>query len=290
MPKTIKSNNDVMNTPKSPLIKGLLVDSEKNHSSTSWLNSISSYFCRNESSNELPYILNIDEIHEVLYFLIKEYQQISLDEDTLSIISEYAITEMQWQVGCGDYKIAPHGLTIENESQNSSNWNTWAYTDAFPETGVSELRVRIDKKRSDSGWLGLGVIRKSFVERSDPSDGGYAVYNKHCMFIDPSWYLNESHFNLKNLDVKKQQQMKEGDEITMVVNNNTKELSFYLNDERKSFAQGNWKKFNYEPLCGYAILTSNGDQFSIVQNKNVRKNKSPARSLSFPTVKTVKTI
>eukprot|EP00494_Astrolonche_serrata_P032566 UN32835 len=256
------------------------------------IDSIPSFFCGAVGSpqRDLPYILNVDEIHEILYILAKQYQSVVLDEDILSIISQFVMNEWQWHTLSSDYKIEPNGLTIIDETQNSSNWNSWAYTDPFPTTGVSELRVRIDKKRSDRGWLGLGVIRKSFVEKSESGDGGYNVYSQHSIFIDPTWNAKEPHFNLKRLDITKQQNMSEGDEITIVVNNNTREVHFYLNDEVKSFAEGNWKKLNYEPLCGYAILTTNGDQFSIVQNKNTRSTKfhaSKKTRISFPTVETL---
>jgi len=67
-----------------------------------------------------------------------------------------------------------------------------------------------------------------------------------------------------------------GDEIRITVDNEKKEIFFYLNQETEPFAEGNWSKLNYEPLCGYAILTTQHDQFTIVQNQRgyIRKHRT----------------
>eukprot|EP00494_Astrolonche_serrata_P006578 UN06602 len=114
------------------------------------------------------------------------------------------------------------------------------------------------------GWLGVGVVRKSFAEGATAGDGGFGLYSQHAIFIDPSWDAKEPHFNLKRLNTDVQKSMYIGDVITIVVNNNTKEIHFYKNDDKEAFAEGDWAKLNYEPVCGYAILTTNEDKFTIL--------------------------
>eukprot|EP00494_Astrolonche_serrata_P023395 UN23653 len=175
---------------------------------------------------DFPCVMNVDEIHERLHIMVKKHLHVNLDDDILSIISEFVVEAWEWDSNSDDFNVSSDGQVISNETERASNWDSWAHTDPFPETGISELRFRIDKKRNNRGWLGVGVIRKSFVEKCTKLDGGYSVYNKHAIFIDPTWHSKEDHFNLKGLDVEKQMSISEGDEITIVVNNNTKEILF----------------------------------------------------------------
>ena len=63
--------------------------------------------------------------------------------------------------------------------------------------------------------------------------------------------------------------MKQGDIISITVNNDNHTIFFYVNGEKEHFAEGNWDflktpEGKYEELCGYAILTSYQDHIAIV--------------------------
>jgi len=126
------------------------------------------------------------------------------------------------------------------------------------------LTIKIANKRADSGWLGIGVIATKYIETAQPQDGGFKMYNKNAMFIDPSWNEDEPHFNLTYLDIERQHAMGKGDSVTIVVDNSAKRILFYRNDENTHFAEGNWKHVKYQQVSGYAILTTTNDELQIV--------------------------
>jgi len=135
--------------------------------------------CRSSSAAKVkePYDLTVDEIHDVISITIKKTYSIIVDEDALSIVCEFVVNEWQWKTLKSQYHITNGGLTVKDVTSEASNWHNWAYTNQFPSTGINELRVRIDRKRADRGWLGVGVIRKSFVDKSKKNEGGYSVYS-----------------------------------------------------------------------------------------------------------------
>lgn len=230
-----------------------------------------------EKPVHFPCHLSEDVLHQLLWKTVKEQLYINVDDNSISVILSYLKQNWSWRTLYPDeYEISEDNLTVVNHSQGSSSWSRWAFTDAFSQTGSSKITIRINHKRPDHGWLGIGVIRKSFVEQATATDGGFKVYSKHALFIDPSWNANEPHFNLKYLNVSKQNSMKSGDTVTLVVDNISERILFYLNKERKHFAEGDWSVINYEPVCTYVILTSKNDKLSIVTDDDddevIKKN------------------
>jgi len=195
---------------------------------------------------------------------VKQFYNIDIDPNSMGVIGSFLQYDWVWKSLHSCYKVHENGMTVTSDRPGSSSWNTWAFTDPFPLKGRCTLRIKIDHKREDSGWIGIGVIRKSFVEKAKKTDGGFKVYSKHAIFVDPSWNAHEPHFNLHTLDVEKQGAMKKGDEVTIIVDNDAKTIHFFCNEDTTPFAEGNWEHLNYEPLCGYCILTSNKDCVSIL--------------------------
>merc|ERR1712048_1137342 len=134
-------------------------------------------------------------------------------------------------------------MGIKNTHTGESSWSRWAYTQPFPTEGVHTLKIKINQKRMDQGWLGIGVIRKSFVETTRSKEGGFKIYSNHAIFVDPSWNANEAHFNLLSLDISRQSQIKENDICKITVDNNKKTILYFVNDETIPFAEGK-KKYN----------------------------------------------
>merc|ERR1712154_465006 len=181
---------------------------------------------------------------------------------SLRICCEFLDFKWVWHSLCDGYKVEENGLTLKNICAGDSSWSRWAYTQPFPTEGKHTLSIKINRKRLDQGWLGIGVIRKSFVEKTKTKEGGFKIYSNHAIFVDPSWNAIESHFNLLSLDISKQSQIKEKDIVRMTVNNDKRSIEFFVNSDTVPFARGNWEFLDYEPLCGYAILTSRNDEVS----------------------------
>merc|ERR1712018_643770 len=118
---------------------------------------------------------------------VYDVHRVYLDDLSLHICLQYLDFKWVWHTLCDGYEVIDNGLSIRNVHSGDSSWSRWAYTQPFPTQGVHTLSIKINQKRLDQGWLGIGVIRKSFVEKTKTKEGGFKIYSNHAIFVDPSW-------------------------------------------------------------------------------------------------------
>jgi len=210
-----------------------------------------------------PEELTPTDLKRLLWSTIRKQHRLTFDDNVLHVIWKFLEIKWRWNSYYNDYSVSENGLILRNVCDGDSNWSRWAFTNSFPREGRTAMSIKIDQKRPEKGWIGLGVIRSSYAEAARLGNGGFEVYSQHAIFVDPSWDNHESHFNLISLDVQKQSTMGTGATICTVVDNDRKSIEFFYNEETTPFAVGDWSKINYEEVCGYVILTTKNDQVTI---------------------------
>jgi len=220
-------------------------------------------FIQDEETKKRAEELSSDDVKRLIWGTIRKVHRLSFDDNVLNIIWKFLEIKWKWRSYYSDYSVSESGQVLRNDSTGDSNWSRWAFTNPFPEEGRTTMSIKINKKREEKGWIGLGVVRSDFAHQAQGGNGGFEVYSQHAIFVDPSWDNHESHFNLISLDVRKQSLLGTGDTICTVVDNDRKSIEFFCNEEAIPFAVGDWSKLDYESVCGYVILTTKDDQVTI---------------------------
>ena len=101
-----------------------------------------------------------------------EAHGLELHDDLARDWVEFAKVLWQWETSCRFYQIDESLQSISNHTTENSNWGNWCVAKpAFGECANDQISIRIDHKKDSSGWIAIGVVRKSHID-SKPEQGG----------------------------------------------------------------------------------------------------------------------
>ena len=111
-------------------------------------------------------------VKKTLVDTLWEVHGIELNDDLARDWVEFAKLSWQWDTQCEHYQIDETLQSISNHTTENSNWGNWCVAKpAFGQCGNDQISIRIDHKKESSGWIAIGVVRKSHID-SNPEKGG----------------------------------------------------------------------------------------------------------------------